>query len=249
MQSLFLFSRRPLLPSLLALLLLIALPACSTTEEATEDAGDMAAEAVEETGDAANEAAEATAGAAEEVGEEVGPVAEGAWDTVTDAAGSAWNSVADLFDDDPETDAAALIRPTSGNSAQGTVKFYESDEGLRATVSLRDATPGPHGFHIHQNPSCADDAQAAGGHWDPHNTNDHGSPDENMSDRHAGDLGNVEVGVDGTVETTIMVPTYDPDEHDLDDLAVVLHSGRDDLETDPAGDSGSRIACGVIESR
>jgi Cu-Zn family superoxide dismutase len=225
---------RPLVPALLALLLVFALPACSTTEEVAEETAD----AGEEVGEAAAEAAEETADVAEDVG-----------DFVVDAAGTTWNTVTDLFDDDEDADAAALIRPTSGNSAQGTVKFYETDSGLRAAVSLRDASPGPHGFHIHMNPSCANDAQAAGGHWDPHNTNDHGSPDENMSDRHAGDLGNVDVGAGGTVETTIMVPTYDPDEHDLDELAVVLHSGRDDLETDPAGDAGSRVACGVIEGR
>jgi len=227
MTRLSLLKKHSVIPAVAALFLALTLSACSTTEEAADATADVATDVADTTAD----------------------VASDAYDAVTDAAGTAWNSVADLFDDDADADAAALIRPTSGNSAQGTVKFYESDDGLRATVSLRDALPGPHGFHIHQNPSCANDAQAAGGHWDPHNTNDHGSPDENLSDRHAGDLGNVEVSADGTVETTIMVPTYDPAEHDLDDLAVVLHSGRDDLETDPAGDAGNRMACGVIMAR
>ena len=238
MSFLFSSGRPRVAPFLFTLFVAFALSACATTEEAAEDTGDVAEEATAETAEFAEEAAEETA-----------DVATGAYAVVTDAAGTAWNSVTDLFDDDADADAAALLRPTSGNSAQGTVKFYETDDGLRAAVSLRDLSPGAHGFHIHQNPSCANDAQAAGGHWDPHDTNDHGSPDENLSDRHAGDLGNVEPGADGTVETTITVPTYDPDEHDLDDLAVVVHAGRDDLETDPAGDAGARVACGIIESR
>lgn len=245
MRSLLLLSRHSIAPGLLALLLLVALPACSTTEEATNDAGDMAEEAVEETGDAADEAAEAAGEAAEEVGD----VAEGAWDVVTDAAGSAWDSTTDLFDDDPELDAAALVRPASGSSAEGTVRFYEMGDELRVAVSLRGLDPGMHGIHIHQNASCANDAQAAGGHWDPMSTNNHGAPTDDMSDKHLGDLGNIDIAADGTVESTFTVPNFPADEYDVAGHALVLHGGQDDLETDPAGDAGTRVGCGIIEGR
>jgi len=115
----------------IALLLALTLAACSTTEEAADATADTATDVANTTADVASEA----------------------YDAVTDAAGTVWNSVTDLFDDDSDADAAALLRPTSGNSAQGTVKFYETDDGLRAAVSLRDLSPGAHGFHIHQNPS------------------------------------------------------------------------------------------------
>jgi Cu-Zn family superoxide dismutase len=228
---------RSLGPTLLTVLLLLALSACSTTEEVTEDAGDLAAEGAEATA----EVAEETAG------------------FVVDAAGTAWDTVTDLFDDDADADAAALVRPTDAGSAQGTVKFYETDDGLRVHVSLRDLSPGDHGFHIHQNADCSaadtdgdgvmEPAGAAGAHWDPHDTNDHSAPGDAIPDKHLGDLGNVTASADGTVETTITVDTYRPDEHDLAGRSIVVHSGRDDLVTDPAGDSGTPVACGVIEGR
>ncbi|MDX1532210.1 MAG: hypothetical protein R3362_11840, partial [Rhodothermales bacterium] len=86
------------------LTLLLVLPACSTAERA----------------------ADTTADAAEEVGEGAVDVAEDAGEAVVDAAGTAWNSVADLFDDDGDADAAALVRPTMAGAAQGTVRFYET---------------------------------------------------------------------------------------------------------------------------
>lgn len=241
MNALSLSARRPLVLALFALLLF---PACSTTERAA----DATADAAEDVGDFASDAAEETADVAEDVGE-----------TVYDAAGTAWDATTDLFEDDDDADAAALVRPTSAGSGQGTVKFEETDGGLTVSVSLRDLDPGMHGFHIHQNGTCADadtdndgvmePAAASGGHWDPHNTNDHGAPTENISDKHAGDLGNLEVGADGTIETTITVDAFHPDQHSVIGRAIVVHSGRDDLETDPAGGAGTPVACGVIEGR
>ncbi|MEP0547854.1 MAG: superoxide dismutase family protein [Rhodothermales bacterium] len=238
MNALSLSARRPLFLALFALLLF---PACSTTERAA----DTTADAAEDVGDFTVNAAEETAEFAADVGE-----------TVYDAAGTAWDATTDLFDDDDDLDAAALVRPTSAGSAQGTVKFYEMDDALRVTISLRDLDPGMHGFHIHQNPSCdaadtdgdgmMEPAGAAGGHWDPHNTNNHGAPTENVSDKHAGDLGNIEAGPDGTATTTFTVTDFD---HDVDGRAIVVHSGRDDLETDPAGGAGTPVACGVIMDR
>lgn len=229
--------KRTAMPAVAALFLAFLLSACSTTEDAADT-----------TADAATDVASTTADVAEDVGE-----------AVYDAAGTAWNSVADLFDDDPELDDAALVRPTSAGTAEGTARFYEMDDELRVTVSLRGLDPGAHGIHIHQNASCADadsdnDGQpeaagAAGGHWDPMSTNDHGAPTEEMSDKHAGDLGNIEVGADGMVETTFTVPNFPADEYDVSGHALVLHAGADDLETDPAGASGTRVGCGIIESR
>lgn len=233
--------------TLFALALLLPLAACSTTEQAADATADTAEDVAEGTADVATDVAEGTADVATDV-----------YGAVTDAAGTAYDSVEDLFDDDA-FDAGALVRPTSAGSAQGTVRFDETDSGLRVHVSLRDLAPGNHGFHIHQNADCSDadtdgdgqlePAAASGGHWDPHNTNDHSAPTDAITDKHLGDLGNLFVASDGTVETTIMIDTYRPSEHDLDGHAVVVHSGRDDLATDPAGGAGTPVGCGVIEAR
>ena len=183
-----------------------------------------------------------------------GDVAE----AVTDAAGATWNAVTDLFDDD--TDAAALVHPTTAGSAEGTVRFEEMDGGLAVRVSLRGLQPGMHGLHLHQNGACGpadtdgdgrpEPAGAAGAHWDPMSTNDHGGPDETMGDKHMGDLGNVEVGPDGMAEVEMMVDDLAvAGQHGVVGHAVVIHRGQDDLETDPSGGSGDPVGCGVIASR
>lgn len=218
---------------LLTPLLLFSLAACQTTEEVAEDAYDAAE-------DATDAAADVTRGAAS---------------AVTDAAGDTWSAVRDVFDDDSEVDAVALVRPTTaaGASAEGTVRFVEQGDDLRVLVSLRGLSPGAHGLHIHQNPACGPEdgnpAGASNGHWDPMGTNDHGAPTEEPSDKHLGDLGNIMVGSDGTVETTITVAGFDPAEYPVAGHAIVVHGGRDDLETDPAGGAGTPQGCGVIQGR
>lgn len=223
----------------LLLLSLLALAACQTAEEAA----DTAAQGVDTAAGAADTAFDTATGA------------------VKDAAGTVYNTVADLFDSDDEADAAALVRPTiaSGASAEGTVTFMEMGDDLMVRVSLSGLSPGAHGFHIHQNPACGpadtdgdgqpEPAGAAGSHWDPLNTNDHGAPTENRPDKHIGDLGNITVGSDGTVETTMTISGFNPSEYPVAGHAIVVHSGRDDLETDPAGGSGTPQGCGVIEAR
>lgn len=230
---------RPLSLSALFAAGLLVLPACQTTEEVAD-----------ETADVATDVAEGTAGVATDVA-----------GAVADAAGDTWDAVTGLFEDDAETTAAAIVRPTSdpGARAQGTVRFMDMGDDLMVTVSLSGLTPGEHGIHIHQNASCAaadkdgdgqmEPAGASGGHWDPLSTSDHGAPADDSQNKHKGDLGNLSVGSDGTVETTITVAGFDPAEYPVAGHAIVVHSGRDDLETDPAGDSGTPQGCGVIEGR
>lgn len=260
-------------------LLLFTLAACQTTEEAVDDTGEVATDVAEATAEGAEDAAGAAAtvgrGAADTAEDAAQDAARGAEDVgqaavnaagaaagfVTDAAGDTWNAVTDVFDDDSEVDAVALVRPTTapGARAEGTVRFTEMGDDLRVMVSLRGLSPGAHGIHIHRNPACGpadtdgdgqmEPAGAAGGHWDPHNTDDHGAPTEEITAKHLGDLGNIMVGNDGTVETTITIPTYNASEHNVAGHALVVHMGRDDLETDPAGGAGTPQGCGVIEAR
>ena len=235
---------------LLALLsLLLTLGACETTGQAADTAAEGAEDVADATVSVARDAADAV-----DTGVDV---ASGA---VTDAAGTVYRSARDLFTDDPEAMAVALVRPTSaaGAQAQGTVRFRQDGGGLRVSMSLQGLDPGRHGVHVHMTPSCAqgdadgdgmmEPAGAAGGHWDPLNTNDHGAATEDLDDKHLGDLGNVTVGADGTVETTVTVANF-PADRSVAGRALIVHSQADDRESDPGGESGTRVGCGVIEAR
>ena len=179
-------------------------------------------------------------------------------DAVEDAAGAVSNSAADLFDGDGSDAvyAGALVRPTSaaGSTVQGTATFRESDGGLVVAVSLRGLAPGMHAVHIHETPDCGpgDDGTpggAAGGHWDPMDTMDHGASSDDLGAKHLGDLGNVEAEADGTAQAVFAVSPFPTAEYGVAGRAVVVHSGRDDLESDPGGGAGTRVGCGVIEGR
>ncbi len=208
---------------MLALLVAIVLPACSTTKSA----------------------ANATADAAEDVADATADVATSAAGAVADAAGASYNAVADLFDDD-DVDAAALIRPVMAGSAQGTVTFDQDDDGVEITVSLRDLTPGEHGLHVHTNGSC----NPPGNHFDPMSTSEHGAPDDAMSAKHVGDLGNITANGSGTAEASFEVEGLTlTGANGLVGHAIVVHSGQDDLESQPSGDSGDPVGCGVITGR
>jgi len=132
----------------------------------------------------------------------------------------------------------------------------EGDEGVTfviESVGTGILEPGQHGIHIHEVGSCDASGEkpydSAGGHFNPEG-HTHGDPDED--DAHAGDLGNIEVAEDGTFSleiTTAKVTLERGQPSSLDDAdgsALVIHAGEDDLETDPSGDSGDRVACGII---
>ena len=117
--------------------------------------------------------------------------------------------------------------------------------------SLKGLTPGLHGFHLHQNPSCAAQekdgkpvpALAAGGHYDPQNTKQHGSP---WGDGHRGDLPPLYVDPNGHANQAVLAPRLKPS--DLIGHALMIHAGGDNHADHPAplGGGGARVACGVI---
>jgi Cu-Zn family superoxide dismutase len=136
-------------------------------------------------------------------------------------------------------------------SAIGTVKFQDGPGGVTATPSLKGLPAGLHGFHVHENPSCAameKDGQkvaglGAGGHYDPHKAGKHAGP---AGDGHLGDLPALDVSADGgamkpVISSRIKVA-------DLKGRALVIHAGGDNYADQPAplGGGGPRIACGVF---
>jgi Cu-Zn family superoxide dismutase len=127
------------------------------------------------------------------------------------------------------------------------VTFRREGEKVRVTARASGLRPGPHGFHIHQRGVCqAPDFSSAGDHFDPEG-HPHGAPGGKT---HAGDLGNLEAGADGTAVYSATLSadrvSLEPGPRSLQGRAVVVHERPDDLRTQPTGGSGARLACGVI---
>lgn len=134
---------------------------------------------------------------------------------------------------------------TSAGLPAGRATVTEVTGGLRVTLDARGLTPGNHGAHLHTVGRCdAPDFASAGPHWNPAGTK-HGTM--NPQGPHAGDLPNLTVGPDGrgTLGITLAGATLDG-LLDADGAAMVVHAAADDLMTDPSGNSGGRIACGVL---
>lgn len=144
------------------------------------------------------------------------------------------------------TKAVVVLHPTEGNDVAGTVTFTAGAGGTVDVVGdLTGLTPGQHGFHVHELGDCtAPDGTSAGGHFNPENV-EHGGPDAAV--RHVGDLGNVDADDSGTAHyerTDSMIALSGP--HSIIGRAVIVHQGADDLVSQPTGDAGARVACGVI---
>ncbi|HXJ16766.1 MAG TPA: superoxide dismutase family protein [Candidatus Polarisedimenticolia bacterium] len=137
----------------------------------------------------------------------------------------------------------------SEGKSVGTATLMPADGGVHITANLSNLPPGTHAFHIHASGKCeAPGFTTAGGHFNPEQKQ-HGT--ENPMGAHAGDLPNFEVGQDGTAHISVMASnvTLGPGENSLfhpGGTALVIHEKADDYKSDPAGNAGARIACGVI---
>jgi Cu-Zn family superoxide dismutase len=155
----------------------------------------------------------------------------------------------------PVAEAAAVLRDASGRTV-GAVRLAQGRDGRVAIeVQVAGLSVGLHGIHLHAVGACDASGAApfasAGGHVNPHGAS-HGL--HNPRGAHAGDLPNLDVGADGTgrLSATTGRVTLAPAPASLlddDGAAVVVHAGPDDQVSDPAGNSGARVACGVLQRR
>jgi Cu-Zn family superoxide dismutase len=145
--------------------------------------------------------------------------------------------------------ARSEIRDAQGNSL-GVVELEEADFGVTFSGTLTGLAPGEHGFHIHETGLCEPPPfESAGGHFAPAGRQ-HGFHDPDGP--HAGDLRNLLVSEDGStlVDAADSLVTLRDGVNallDADGSALVVHADPDDYRTQPSGDSGARIACGVVE--
>jgi Cu-Zn family superoxide dismutase len=141
----------------------------------------------------------------------------------------------------------ATLESRSGSTARGTATFTELSTGVvRVVVEIENAPEGTHGLHVHEKGDCsAPDASSAGSHFNPGGA-PHAGPHD--AQRHAGDLGNIEIKGNGKgkLEITTDLLTVRPGPNSVVGRSVIFHEKADDLKTQPTGDAGGRLACGVV---
>jgi Cu-Zn family superoxide dismutase len=145
--------------------------------------------------------------------------------------------------------AEAVMKPTQGNMTSGTVSFVQKGDQLLVDARIEGLKPGLHGFHIHEKGDCsAPDATSAGGHFNPSGKH-HGDPSK--GEHHGGDFGNLTADAKGVAVLQLVIPTSQINlnkdvPNSILGKGLIVHADPDDYVTQPTGNSGKRLACGVI---
>lgn len=152
---------------------------------------------------------------------------------------------------DEKATAIADLEPASGSNVSGTATFTEENGKVRFELSIQNISPGVHAVHLHEKGDCsAADASSAGGHWNP-TMKPHGKRESHGS-YHKGDVGNMEVGEDGKGTLNLLVEGWTvggADSTNVVGKSVIIHEKEDDFTSQPAGNAGSRISCGLIKQK
>ena len=141
--------------------------------------------------------------------------------------------------------AVCVIYPTTGNTVTGTITFTQVSEGVKVVADLQGLSQGKHGIHIHECGDCsAADGSSAGGHFNPM-AKSHGAPMDAM--RHEGDMGNIEADAAGKAHLEYIDKNISFEGmSSIIGRSVIVHKNEEDLKTQPTGNAGARVGCGVI---
>ena len=156
----------------------------------------------------------------------------------------AWYQDGTIYED---PSAIAVLSPTQGSSVHGAVTFLRTKGVALVNVNMTGFKPNTaHGFHIHESGDCtARDGSSAGGHFNPTSSR-HGGP--SGPSRHSGDLGNVTADSKGQIYSSFEIGdvAFGNGQDSIIGRGLVVHAEGDDMKTQPAGNSGARLACGMI---
>jgi Cu-Zn family superoxide dismutase len=150
---------------------------------------------------------------------------------------------------EPKPIAVASLSPTQGNQANGTVSFVQKGNQVLVDARIDGLTPGEHGIHIHEKGDCsAPDGTSAGGHFNP-SGHQHGGPSH--TEHHAGDFGNLTADASGRASLQLALPAAEISlaegtANSIVGRGMIIHADPDDYKTQPTGNAGKRLACGVI---
>lgn len=143
--------------------------------------------------------------------------------------------------------AEAIIAPQSGSSVTGTATFVGENGKVTLTLNIAGAVPGERAVHIHEMGDCSMDGMGAMGHWNPDMQN-HGK--WGVGEFHLGDIGNVTIGADGKGTLTMSTDLWSIGDGSgwfhVVGRALMVHAEADDFVTQPTGNAGARVGCGVI---
>jgi Cu-Zn family superoxide dismutase len=145
----------------------------------------------------------------------------------------------------PVTKAVAVVNPLGPSGVSGTATFTKVEGGVKVAARIVGLKEGPHGFHVHEFGDCsAADGASAGGHFNP-TAEPHAGPHD--AQRHTGDMGNIVAGKDGVATLEYVDPRAAFDgPNSILGRGVIVHASPDDFKTQPTGNAGGRLACGVV---
>ncbi|WP_037320575.1 superoxide dismutase family protein [Salegentibacter sp. Hel_I_6] len=161
------------------------------------------------------------------------------------------NSEMEAQDQEEETKEITVpLEPKSGSELGGEVTFTQENGEVTMEATITGLAEGKHAIHIHQKADCsAEDGTSAGGHWNP--TNERHGKWGDAEGYHKGDIGNFEVDANGEGTVSMITDEWcigcDDDNKNIVGKAVIVHDGVDDFTSQPSGDAGTRVGCGVIK--
>lgn len=153
-------------------------------------------------------------------------------------------------EEEKKVTAKAAMEPASGSEVSGEATFTQENGAVVFELTVQNLTPGEHAVHLHEHGDCsAEDASSAGGHWNP-TMKPHGKRG-NGTAFHKGDIANMSVGDDGKGTLRLSIDDWTiggPDSTNVVGKSVIIHANPDDFTSQPAGNAGARLSCGVIKA-